>query len=499
MKYRITIISLLCLICGSLSSQSWVIDYHGDHPSGRTHFNTGFVDEDGVTFLSGFLGLDNNKHEILLMKIEPEGSHSEFIYHKDGCSSEADCIIETDDHRLFIAGRISNGENDNLLILLFNKDLTLLKEAQFEKEIEAISFDLCNATKDTHGNVIVSTALKLPNEWGGYYHRGLFYKFDSQCNLINHRFIIGEEPDPEFYLSYFRLRQMWYQENSEELLCLVPAYGNVMSFVTFDSAFNYIQEFPIWRDHEAKEDHTLFNDSYTDYWYSENEALFFSSRGDHDHNKLRVSKVNTQGEFLEYIHLNERQDTIDDAATRRCMATANDSTFYFSFYQHTLPCFPGTAVVYMLNSQLEIIGRYIDDRHDHLRSYLILPTNDGGCISVNDSCDWSVLPTHGHPIITKLNRDHFETIPLSLVDAKNLYTTYPNPAEEVLYIPLGDNDFTQGRCQVYDLQGRIVIDRIVHADNKVLRLELYNLKRGIYSCQLQSEGKTVHSEIFIKK
>jgi len=501
MMKKLFLFTAFCLTYLFSPAQEWSINYVGNYPNGRTHFHDGIIDEDGVTFLAGQEGYDSDTPEALFMRIDPNGEHREYIYPKEGFHSKATCIIETTDHNLFAAGNLYDGTDDCLLILILDKQLNLLEERQIPKEMGGLSFGGCKATLDSHDNIIVSTFITMSNGYQGTDQRGAFYKFDHQGNLISHRYLIGDYPDPVYFLMDFQLRQFWYNSEEETLLCLAPGYGNVMSFITFDSAFNYIEEHPIWQDDIGKSDHTLSRDCYTDHWFSENEALFFSSRGDADHNKLRVSHVNTQGEILDYIRLNERTDTIDDAAPTRCMAASNRNTFYFSFYYHTLSYYPGNACVYLLNDQLEIIGRHIDNDLDCYRSCLILATPDGGCITVNDSCNYQSIVTTTHPIINKLNMDDFETIPLSIKDDRPMSQerkAYPNPCDELLHIPIAPLNHPHIRCQVIDHLGRIVTDRIVH-DDSTLDLDVSTLKAGLYHYRIYADQTTLFTDQFIKK
>lgn len=490
---------LLCLFFFHLTAQEWSINYEGGYPSGRTHFNDGFVDGEGVTFLAGQEGPSLEAHDAVILRIQPDGTTQTFHYARTGCHSKLTCIIETSNDQLFAAGNLFYDTDDSLLVLVLSKDLELLEEHHYGKEAEAISFGECNAITDSHGHVILSTYVSQNNAYQGTDYHGVFFKFNPQGEMIHQRYLIEAYPDPVYFLMNFKLRQMWYK--GDTLLCLAPAYGGVMSFVTFDADFNYLDEHPIWQDTDEKLDHSLFQDCYTDYWYNENEALFFSSRGDADHNKLRVSRVNTQGEFLEYLHLNERPDTIDDAARPRCMAAANDSTFYFSFHYHTWSHYPGIACVYRLNDRLEIIGRHLDDDHDHYRTCLILSSPDGGCITVNDSCHFNAISTSGHPIIKKLTSDDFEQVPWSTSPFEYDQPRgkpYPNPCNDMLHIPLSNVELERIRCQISDHLGRIVMDRIVPTDADMLHLDLSRLQKGIYHYRIYSDRHTLQSETFIK-
>lgn len=492
-----------CLLCCHLSAQDWVVRYVSEHLTGLTTLVDGFIDKDGVTFLAGREGSSEDTPHALLMRIEPDGTHSVFRYEREGYYSKATCILEMGNHNLFVAGNLSDENDDYIMVLILDKELNLLEERQYEKEVEAESFRPCKATLDSHDHVIVATAVAQYNPSQVLDYHGVFFKFNYQGDLVSHRYLIEEYPDPLYFFMDFRLRQMWYKDD-ETLFCFCTGYGGTTSFVTFDSAFNYIEEYPIWRSEFDKFEHTINReDAYTDYWYNEQEALFFSSRGDYDHNKLRVSRVNTHGEFLDFICLNERTDTIDDAATSRCMAAINDSTFYFLFHYHTLVLYPGIGCVYQLNDRLEIVGRHLDDDHQSYQSRIILPTADNGCIVVYDSCSYEFMTRVRHPVIKKLSPNDFEQVVLSvestIVDPKEDLSPYPNPADDIIHIPLPDNETTQRRIRITDVNGRTVADRIVEREASLIQLDISGLKPGLYHCTLYISDKTLLTDKFIKK
>lgn len=503
MKKRFFTIAL-CLLCFHLSAQEWVVSYVGEHLSGLTTLVDGFIDEDGVTFLAGREGMNQELSDALLMRIEPNGSYSTYRYLREGYHSKATCIVEMKDHNLFVAGNLSDENDDYLMVLILDKQLHLLEERQYAKEVEAVSFRSCKATLDSHDHVIVATAVLQNNLYQGFDLRGVFFKFNYQGDLVSHRYLIEDYPHPLYFIMDFRLRQMWYQEDSETLLTLSTGYGGVLSFVTYDSAFNYIEEHPIWQDAIERSDHTLNReDSYTDHWFNEEEALFFSSRGDYDHNKLRVSRVNIRGEFIDFICLNERTDTIDDAASYRCMASANDSTFYFLFHYHVWSLYPGIGCIYQLNERQEIVGRHLDDEHQCFQSRLVLPTADNGCIVVYDSCIYHAQPNIMHPVIKKLRPSDFEQVFMSVetpLDYCMPYTSpYPNPADNVIYIPLYSHGTSHLRLRISDTRGLIVTDRIVDPENALMRIDLSGLQPGMYQYQVYSDKRTLQTGKFIKK
>lgn len=482
-----------------LPAQQWSISYPGNYPDGRTHFYDGFVDQQGVTFLAGHEGPDNEHPQTLLMRINPDGTHSECHFQEPGCLSKATCVIETLDHRLFVTGNLLSEQGDRLMVLLFDKQLELLEKNYYDTPTDALGLGLCHATLDPHGHVIVATSVSMENEHGGTDERGMLFKFDSQGAVIRQRCLVADYPDPLYFFFDFKLRQLWYHEEDETLLCLAPGYGNIMSFITFDSAFNYIEEHPIWRELEDRSDHTLFRDCYTDHWYSDDQALFFSSLGDAEHNKLRISRVDTNGNFLQYIPFHEHPDTIDDAARHRCMAAANDSTFYFSFHTHTQCYHPGVACVYRLNDKLEVTGRHLDTDHDGYRTWLVFATAEGGCITVNDSCNRGSTATIGYPIIRKLDPDDFEPVPNSVSQATTPFHafSYPNPVHHYLTLSFQDLPNPPTHYQLFDNSGRKLREQALHSHNKII--DVSGLAPGLYFLHLQDKAHTILVERFIKE
>ena len=489
------------LICTQVNAQDWSFSYNGDHPSGSIQFCDGFIDEAGVTFLAGREGPDYYHPEALFMRIEPNGDHREFRYQKEGFLSKATCMLEMPNHNLFIAGNMSDSTDDYVMVLILDKQLNLLEERRYAKEVEALSFGECKAALDSHGNVIVSTTVLQTYNPHVTTDHGVFYKFDCHGDLISHRYLIEDYPGTFYFFTNFHLRQMWYNEVDETLLCLAPASYDVMSFVTFDSAFNYIREYPVVNDEDMRFDHILNDDCFTDHWYNDEELLVFNSRGDYEHNDLRIAKINVYGDFLDYIYLTETPDTIFDPAIYRSMATANDSIIYYSFYYHLVPLRPGYAVVWMFNEQLEIIGSYVFDDGMNYRSDLILPTSDDGCLVVNHRSPDALMDYYGYPVITKLKKEDFITAPYSSVELTKQPPglAYPNPVETVLNIPLPVFNGVRARCQILDTQGVIISDRIINPDDPILQFNVSGFNPGLYFYRIYTADKTFVTEKFIKK
>jgi hypothetical protein len=144
----------------------------------------------------------------------------------------------------------------------------------------------------------------------------------------------------------------------------------------------------------------------------------------------------------------------------------------------------------------------VDDELDCYRAHLIFATADGGCITVNDSCNYFSVTSRTRPIIKKLSIEDFETIPLSIShDEQPLSAAgeaYPNPCDEIIYIPVPSDNHPNIRCQVYDQLGHVVIDRLVQ-HGSMLRLDVSRLRTGVYHYRIYTDKGTLLTEKFIKK
>ena len=245
MSKQICFLVILVLGCLSLPAQEWSVRYPSGHPSGYNHFHDGFVDGNGTTFMVGQEGPDKDTPEAILLRVTSDGSPLSYRYSKPGFHSIANCIVEMPEDKLFIAGNLNNDTCDRLLVLIFDKNLDLLEERQYDKEVDSLSLGKSRGILDSHGNVIVSTYASQNNGYKGLFYRGILFKFDQYGDTLRHRYLLADEPNPVSYLVDFKVRQLWYKAASEHLLCLAPGFGGVMSFITFDSAFNYIEEHSI--------------------------------------------------------------------------------------------------------------------------------------------------------------------------------------------------------------------------------------------------------------
>jgi PKD repeat protein len=77
---------------------------------------------------------------------------------------------------------------------------------------------------------------------------------------------------------------------------------------------------------------------------------------------------------------------------------------------------------------------------------------------------------------------------------------YPNPAREMVYLDIPGKSIGELEVTLYDVSGRIVLNRIFHvvpSDSKI-GLEVSNLGTGMYACKIVLDNKEVIVRKFIK-
>jgi hypothetical protein len=75
---------------------------------------------------------------------------------------------------------------------------------------------------------------------------------------------------------------------------------------------------------------------------------------------------------------------------------------------------------------------------------------------------------------------------------------YPNPARDQLYVNLGARATTPGILEVFDLNGRMMMNMEVPPGTQIIRLDVQNLMRGMYVIHRIESGRVVSRSKFIK-
>ncbi len=99
--------------------------------------------------------------------------------------------------------------------------------------------------------------------------------------------------------------------------------------------------------------------------------------------------------------------------------------------------------------------------------------------------------------IRYINFDMTALVEYHELHAQNL-SLFPNPAQDYLNI---NYQFAHGaslQLLIYDIQGRLVYNETINSEAEVLKVNISNLRKGIYLCRLHNDNSSITKK-FIKK
>ena len=100
------------------------------------------------------------------------------------------------------------------------------------------------------------------------------------------------------------------------------------------------------------------------------------------------------------------------------------------------------------------------------------------------------------PVITNRFETEFVEEALSVSEFDfNGFSMYPNPAKDVLNIQL--NNISNAYLSVYDIQGKLVLDRIISQEQNVA-LNVSDLQSGMYFVKLNTGTKEIVKKLIIE-
>ena len=123
-------------------------------------------------------------------------------------------------------------------------------------------------------------------------------------------------------------------------------------------------------------------------------------------------------------------------------------------------------------------------------------TNDDGLVTISDIDGRAIL-------VKKFLREDFNPIPCSVKDVPRdqiKALAFPNPTSDKLFVDISDIDTQekQTRIKLFDMHGRICLNRIIRGEGNLLMIDLSSLNSGTYSYQITSDNKVLVCDKFIK-
>ena len=499
MKRLLTLLFIL-LIVKNVSSQQWSYEYP-------------INDNEYVIFITGDMSLNYNYVFGTIYIEDTNMSHPVALcFADDGCCKErifdngfdGESFITSvglGDGNVFVAASCSDDAEsktcEKIWIAVLNPDLDIIAEKYLDYEEPYIAFGLSSHAllNDNKEIVFVTKVTDSITEHVITEYDFLFYKIDINCNLLKQSYL--ENPSRYSDISDFIKvpNTNCYAMYSNGM---TPLGVETVSYV--DDELNYLST-TIIDDFDNYPNNILPMFVCVDYWYDQSHflmsAISSNTDGINDWHPL-VLKMDTEMNIQKTLSL-ERIDTTDYVSQFRSMAYVNQEKIYISTFWQNMSYFefyPNTATVFLINDDLEILGRKDFDFGEYMNILYIQPTYDEGCIIhvLFEYDDYTQM------VIYKLNVDDFEM----LTDIEECEEDFevrlsPNPASSVLNIDVDDMMDKEANVTIFDMLGRSRMDRDVSLDGNTVTLDVSILEKGMYFCVMTIDERRVLRKKFVKE
>ena len=196
-------------------------------------------------------------------------------------------------------------------------------------------------------------------------------------------------------------------------------------------------------------------------------------------------------------YVNDSPFEDDIPAVIRAMDLAGDGSLYFAQMNnwngnaYIYSPFPSQVEITHLDTSLNVFGRYVFDGTLDSIFYLpynVLSTPDCGLLLLGMKRELSIPGAPAKAWIAKLGPDNFTAI---REDHDLVLKLYPNPGTEGFNLNLKER-VEQGRIQLHDMQGRLLLDRALDGIN--VYVPTPNLATGLYAVTIRDRsGKVLQS------
>ncbi len=499
MKQRFVTLLLLVLMSLNAESQQWIIDY----PSGK---------DEAVSLVAGDMSGEYNyslgyKFDKttdvtfpIAICIDKEGAYKDRLF-DDFVSKGFFCFaLGLGDGNLFAVARCGDdnaGEvYEKLWVAIIDPDLKVLKENYIGLEMPYVSFGLSAQAlmNDNDEIVVVSQVTECVLSGSDSHYDYAFYKIGEDCDLIGCSYIENKS---------------YYNEITD--FTLIPNVGRYAVFgrglrangvetvFYIDDDLNYVTSDYIDNPNNYP-DNIFPKFMCVSHWYDEKHFMMSAqSSATSGVNEWRpiVLKMDTGMNIVDLLDL-ERMDTTDYVSQFQSMTYIDSSTIYVStFWDIRLDeeLLSNTATVYLINEDLELLGKKEIDLDVSLNIMHIQPTFDDGCI-IQGYIDNISYRT---PIILKLEKKDFDVkAELPEDDCFSMMDVYPNPASSVLHINTKGMKGNIISIEIFDMMGRRCLDEDIVINGDTLSVDISSLEEGLYLCHLHDVNDNVIIQKFMK-
>lgn len=487
---------LLFFLTYVAKTQQWSIRYESDEyddfiftagdNSGNYDYFVGFC-SDNVTGV----------HVGVAVCADENGNYKDRVFWQDGKKSKFTHVLGLDDGNAFVSSLYSDEESSDLYeklwVAILNPELDIVIERYIDLDEPYITYIGKTYTLRNDDNEIV--LLTRVADYESYNVNDMFdyvfYVFDDSCNLKRQSYLENETHRSD-------ITDFTIVPNTDSY----AIFGNGMhvsgmsNVIFVDEDFNYLK-MKFFDDMNDYPDLMLPIRMCVDYWYDESHFLLSAqttmTTGINDWSPL-LAKIDTEMNVVKSLDL-ERVDTTDYVFEFKSMEyVAPDKIYVATFWERR--DLPNELNIYLINDDLELLGRKSMITENCFFGLHIHSTKDGGCVIAGKE----TIPDSENPIIYKFAADEFG-IDVNVIKMKLCYETvsYPNPVSSVLNINVGYIVDEKVRIYVVDVLGRRYLDKEIFLDGNMLLLDVSSLESGTYFYEITKDKKSILKNRFVKQ
>ena len=498
MKRLFTLLFVLFVV-SSAESQQWFYEYPCSEDK-NIFFIAGDISANYNYVLGTLYENSSNLSYPIALCIDENGNYVDKTFYGTFYKSSFITSLGLGDGNVFVAALCDDSDVDNmyekLWVAVLDHDLNIVAENYMETKEPYISYGSSAQMlmNDNNEIVLVTKVTDSIPAQSIIEYDFVFYKFDGNCNLLNQSYL--ENPSYHSEITDFI--------KVSDVDCYAM-FGNGMH-VSGVETVSYIDDDFNWISTSIIDKMSNYPNNIlpkficVDHWCDDGRFLMSAmsahTDGINDWHPI-VLKMDTDMNVVKTLSL-ERVDTTDYVSQYRSMAYVNRNKIYVStFWQNSsyFESYPNTATVFLINEELDLLGRKDFDFGVFMNIFYVQPTFDEGCI-IQAYLDYN---THKVPVVCKLNIDDFDVV-TDVVENDECVDFYPDPVSSVLNVNVKNIINKKVIIVITDMLGRRCLERDVCLSENKLSINVNSLKRGIYMFYILSEdGRCVMTNRFIKE
>lgn len=493
---RSVIALLLILLVSMLNAQQWSIVYDSDE-CGEYIFTAG-DNSDEYDYFVGFRN-DDLTGECTGSAIcaDESGVYKDKVFWQNGSKSKFTHVLGLGNGNVFVSALYSDNVSselyDKLWVSVLNPDLDIVYESYIDIEEPYITFVGKTYTlRNDNGEIVLLTRVA---DYESYHVNNMFdyvfYVFNDSCDLLRQSRLENDTHRSDI-ADFTQI---------PDLRCYA-VYGNGMhvsgmsNVIFVDEDFDYLS-MEFFDDMNDYPDLMLPARMCVGHWYDESRFLMSAqttmTSGVNSWCPL-VVKMDTEMNVVKSLDL-ERVDTTDYVFEFNSMSYVNPNKIYIAtFWERRF--LPNELNVYMINDNLELLGKKKIVTEDCFYGLHIHSTKDGGCVIAGKN----TIPDSEPAVIYKIGVEDFG---IDLYKKEYEYDSemccYPNPVSSVLKINVENLMRERVQMTIVDEYGRRYMDGEFETEGNVLCIDVSSLMTGIYFYEISSSENSISKNKFVKQ